>query len=242
VKEVASTAPSEPTPKRKKMKVLTHWPRYIEPTTVPEFVGETSSATEAKEPTPLLNIEEPAIIPEMEKIEEPRTEEAETSEILSPSSKVEVPAPMPRAQKDLTTTPKRKRMVNVLHVLETIKSSSSTSKIAAEAPKTQTEAEGAKSQAETETGLLEPTKREFLEIEKETEKESAEETLSGKIATPIPEASSEASDYVLRHASGKNLSEKEKKRSSILCAKIEISERGADIQRQWRRRLLVLSP
>jgi hypothetical protein len=169
----------------------------------------------------LLNIEEPTIIPEMEKIEEPRTEEAETSEILSPSSKVEVPAPMPRAQKDLTTTPKRKRMVNVLDVLETIKSSSSTSKIAAEAPKTQTGAEGAKSQAETETELLEPTKREFLEIEKETEKESAEETLSGKIASPIPEASSEASDYVLRHASGKNLSEKEKREAQFYAQKLK---------------------
>jgi hypothetical protein len=57
VKEVASAAPSEPAPKRKKMKVLTHRPRYIEPATVPEFVGETSSAIEAKEPTPLQNIE-----------------------------------------------------------------------------------------------------------------------------------------------------------------------------------------
>ena len=48
VKEVASTAPSEPAPKRKKVKVLTHRPRYIEPAIVPEFVGEASSATEAK--------------------------------------------------------------------------------------------------------------------------------------------------------------------------------------------------
>jgi hypothetical protein len=137
-KEVTSAAPSEPAPKRKKMKVLTHWPRYIEPATVPEFVGETSSATEAKEPTPLSNIEEPAKMPEMEKIEDPRAEETKTSEILSPSARVEVPLPMPMAQKDLTTTPKRKRMVNVLDVLEMIKSSSSTSKIAAEVPKTQT--------------------------------------------------------------------------------------------------------
>ena len=52
-KEAASAAPSEPAPKRKRVKVLTHRPRYIEPATVPEFVGETSSATEAKEPTPL---------------------------------------------------------------------------------------------------------------------------------------------------------------------------------------------
>ena len=61
-------------------------------------------------------------------------------------------------------------MVNVLDVLETIKSSSSTSKIAAEVPKAQTEAEAAKSQAKTETGLSEPTKREFLEIEKKRKK------------------------------------------------------------------------
>jgi hypothetical protein len=84
VKEVASAAPSEPAPKRKKMKVLTHRPRYIEPAIVPELVGETSSATEAKEPTPLQKIEEPAVMPVMEKMEEPRAEEIKTSEILSP--------------------------------------------------------------------------------------------------------------------------------------------------------------
>jgi hypothetical protein len=221
VKEVASAAPSEPAPKRKKMKVLTHRPRYIEPATVPEFVGETSSATEAKEPTPLSNIEEPAKMLEMEKIKEVRAEETKTSEILSPSARVEVPMSMPMTQKDLTTTPKRKRMVNVLDVLETIKSSSSTPKIAAKVSKTQTEAEAVKSQEETETRLSEPTKREFLEIEKETEKESAEEALSEKIATPIPEASSEASDYVLRHASGKNLSEKEKREAQFYAQKLK---------------------
>jgi hypothetical protein len=221
VKEVASAAPSEPAPKRKKMKVLTHRPRYIEPATVPEFVGETSSATEAKEPTPLQNIEEQAVMSEMEKMEEPRAEETKTSKILSPSARVEVPMPMPRAQKDLTTTPKRKRMVNVLDVLETIKSSSSTSKIAVEVPKTQIEAKAAKSQAETETVLSEPTKREFVEIEKETEKESAEEILSEKTATPIPEASSEAPNYVLRHASGKNLTEKEKREAQFYAQKLK---------------------
>jgi hypothetical protein len=49
------------------MKVLTHRPRYIEPATVPEYVGETSSATEAKEPTLLPNIEGPTKVPAMEK-------------------------------------------------------------------------------------------------------------------------------------------------------------------------------
>jgi hypothetical protein len=160
-------------------------------------------------------------MPEMEKMEDPRGEETKTSEILSLSARVEVPMPMPRAQKDLTTTPKRKRMVNVLDVLETIKSSSSTSKIAVEVPKTQIEAEAAKRQAETETGLSEPTKREFLEIEKEMEKESAEEILSEKTATPIPKASSEAPNYVLRHASGKNLTEKEKREAQFYAQKLK---------------------
>jgi hypothetical protein len=130
VKEVASAAPSEPTPKRKKMKVLTHRPCYIEPATVPEFVGETSSATEAKEPTPLPNVEELVIMLEMEKIEEPKARETRTSEILSPSAKVEVP----KSQKGPAMTPKRRRMVNVLDVLETIKSSSTTPKKIAETP------------------------------------------------------------------------------------------------------------
>ena len=79
VKEVASVAPSEPAPERKKIKVLTHRPRNIEPAIVPEYVGETSSATEAKEPTPLPNIEGLAEVPATEKIEEPRAEETKTS-------------------------------------------------------------------------------------------------------------------------------------------------------------------
>jgi hypothetical protein len=45
-----SAAPDEPAPKSKKLKVLTHRPRYIEPAVVPEFGGETSSAPKPKEP------------------------------------------------------------------------------------------------------------------------------------------------------------------------------------------------
>jgi hypothetical protein len=78
-KEAASSAPSEPAPKRKRVKVLTHRPRYIEPVIVPEFAGETSSATEAKEPTPLPNIEGLAEVSVTEKIEEPRAEGTKTS-------------------------------------------------------------------------------------------------------------------------------------------------------------------
>jgi hypothetical protein len=51
-KVAASAIPSEPAPKKKKLKVLTHQPRYIETAIVPEFGGETSSVTKAKEPAP----------------------------------------------------------------------------------------------------------------------------------------------------------------------------------------------
>jgi hypothetical protein len=190
-KEVASAAPSEPAPKRKKIKVLTHRPHYIEPATVPEYVGETSSATEAKEPTLLPNTEEPSKVPATEKIEEPRAEEAKSSEILSPSARMEVPMSMPM------TTPKRRRMVNVLDVLETINSSSTTPKKIVETSKVQIEAsgaEGSKHQSETEAGPSEPTKVKSLEAE---ETETSEQILAEETGTAAPEAFSETFDYIL---------------------------------------------
>jgi hypothetical protein len=185
-KDDASAAPSEPTPKRKKVKVLTHRPRFIESAIVPEFVGEASSATEAKESTPAQKTKELTATPKAEKIEEPRAEGTKISEILSPSAKVEVP----KTQKGQAVTPKRKRMVNVLDVLETIKSSSTTPKKIAEVPKVQiettaSEAEATKHQVETEAGPSEPTKMKSLEtIEKETE--AAEQTLAEETAPGAP--------------------------------------------------------
>jgi hypothetical protein len=170
-KDVASAAPSEPAPKRRKVKVLTHRPRYIEPTTVPEFGGEISSATKADKPALTQKIEELAIMPKVNKIEEHRIKETKISEVLSPSAEVTVL----KAQKDLIATPKRKRMVNVLDVLETIKNSSSTPGKTAEASKTEaetklTEVDATKSQARTEAGPSKPAKEKSLETgEKETE-------------------------------------------------------------------------
>jgi hypothetical protein len=231
-KDDAPAAPSEPAPKRKKVKVLTHRPCYIEPATVPEFGGETSSATEAKEPALTQRIEVSAAKPKVssvklaepkaDNIEEIMVEGTKTLEIISPSAELTVP----KAQKGLTATPKRKRMVNVLDVLETINTSSTPKKIA-EAPKMQsetrlTEAEAAKSQVETEAGPSEPTKEKSLEIrEKETEKEAIEQILPEKAATPTPEASSEVLDYIVRHASGKRLSEEEKREAQYYARKLK---------------------
>jgi hypothetical protein len=181
-----SVAPSEPVPKRKRVKVLTHRPRYIEPATVPEFGGETSSVTEGKKPAITQKIEESFVSskvssaksdePKAINIEEMKAKKTRILEVISPSAEVT----MPKAQKDLSTTPKRKRMVNVLDVLETIKTSSSTPKKAAEASETQIEAEAAKIQVETEAGPSELAKEKSLEIGEKTEKEAAEVILTGK--------------------------------------------------------------
>jgi hypothetical protein len=233
VRDVASAASSEPRPKRKKVKVLTHRPRYIETATVPEFGGETSSATEAKKPALTQRIEESAAMPKAslvklaepkaDKIEEIVVEITKTLEVTSPSAEVTVS----KAQKDLIGTPKRKRMVNVLDVLETIKSSSSTPGKTAEAPKTQaetklTEAEAAKSQAETVAGPSKPAKEKSLETrEEEMEKEAAKQILPERTVSSTPEASSEVPDYIVRHASGKRLSEEEKREAQYYAQKLK---------------------
>jgi hypothetical protein len=222
VKDVASTVSSEPTPKRKKVKVLTHRPRYIETATVPDFGGETSSATEAKETALMQKTEEPAATPKapLAKLGEPEVERTKVSEITSPSAEVTVP----KAQKDLTVTPKRKRMVHILDVLEEIKTSSSILGKTAEASKTQietkqTEAEAAKSHAKPEARPSEPAKKESLEIgDKETEREASEQLLSEPTATPTPKASSEALDYIVRHA---RLSAEEKREAQYYAQRLK---------------------
>jgi hypothetical protein len=232
-KDAAPTAPSEPAPKRKKVKVLTHWPRYIEPAEVPEFGGKTSSATKAEESALTQRNEELATMPKASpaksgepkaiSIEEAEVEKTKILEVISPSAEVTVP----KAQKDLTTTPKRKRMVNVLDVLEKIKTSSSTPGKTVEASKTrietkQTEAEAAQSHAKTEAGPSEPAKEKSLEIgEEKAEKESAEQILSEKTVIPIPEASSEALDYIIRHASGKRLSAEQKQEAQYYAQRLK---------------------
>jgi hypothetical protein len=184
---------------------------------VPEFVGEASSATEAKKPIPAQKTEEPTATPKAERIEEPKAEGTKISKILSPSAEVGVP----QTQKGPAVTPKRKRMVNILDVLETIKSSSTTPKKIAETPEVQIEAfssETTKHQAETEAGPLEPAKVKSLET-KETE--VTEQVLAKETSTAAPEAFSEAFNYTLRHASGKKLTAKEKQEAQFYAQKLK---------------------
>jgi hypothetical protein len=206
--ETASAAPSEPAPKRQRVKVLTHRPRYIEPATVPEFADETSSATEIKEPTSVPKIEEKT---SAEKAEKLNTKGPKILEILSPSASVETM----KNQKGPTVTPKRKRMVNVLDVLETIKSSSTTPKKTVETSEAETEIFGVevpKQQTETEAGPSEPTKVKSLKTEEE---KMTEPILVEEISAVAPEASPKVLDYIVRHASGKNCLKKKSKRPSF---------------------------
>jgi hypothetical protein len=100
----ASVALSEPAPKRKKVKVLTHRPRFIESATVPEFGGETSTATEAKGPALTQKNEEPAMMLKADNIKEIEAEKTKILEVTSPSTGMTVP----KAQKDLKATPREK--------------------------------------------------------------------------------------------------------------------------------------
>jgi hypothetical protein len=232
-KDDASVARIEPMPKRKKVKVLTHRPCYIEPATVPEYGGETSSAAEVKETTPMQKTEEPTATPKtplaklgepkVDNVKETEVERTKILEVISPSAEVTVS----KAQKDLTVTPKRKRMVHVLDVLEEIKTSSSTPGKTAEASKTrietkQTEAKAAKSHAKTEAGPSEPVKEKSLEARgEEVEKEAEKQILPKRTVSSTPEAPSEVPDYIVRHASRKRLSEEVKREAQYYAQKLK---------------------
>jgi hypothetical protein len=109
-------------PKGKKMKVLTHRPRYIEPVVVPEFGEGTSSTAEVKQAAPITqSAEEPIVVPKVPTVgpteakdgaaKEPIMEKVlKLPEILSPSEGAE----LPKVQKIVAATPKRRRMASVL--------------------------------------------------------------------------------------------------------------------------------
>jgi hypothetical protein len=194
------------------MKVLTHRPRYIEPAAILEFGEGASSTAKTKETVPpVQRIEDPATKPKLPsaeldetkagkgKTEESNIEEIKVPEILSPSLEVTVP----KAQKSSATTPKRRRMTNVLDVvLETAKTLSSTpSRKFAEASKAQPEAETKQTEVEAETqqaeveavviqsetkaGSLEPTETEPAVVEEKGTEQVAPE----KFEAPASEAS-----------------------------------------------------
>jgi hypothetical protein len=199
-----------------------HRPCYIEPAVVPKFGVGTSSADEAKEAAPLVqSTKEPIVVPKVHSVEpvetkvdraeEPKIEEImKMPEILSPPTE----ANLPKVPKASAATPKRRRMANVLDaVLETTRALSpapkrkvaEAAKKQAETETKQEEVEATKTQAETEAGPSAPTS---------TKPTAPEEEMAGQIApekveTAALEAPIENIDYIVRHDSGKKLSEDE---------------------------------
>jgi hypothetical protein len=232
-KVVASAAPSEPAAKRKKLKVLTHRPRYIESATMPEFDGETSAVAEAKEPAPpTQEIKEPAVMPKApsskltetrvneDKAEKSKTKEAaKMPEILSPLAE----ATVLKAEKGYAITPRRKRMVNVLDILETTDSErpSSMKKVAksaeaqAEADTRQMKGKTATIEAGTEAEPIVLAETKLASAEQGAEEVppnidiAFERNMAKEVESLAPEAPSEYPDYIIRHALGKRLSEEE---------------------------------
>jgi hypothetical protein len=150
---------------------------------------------------------------------------AKMSEILSPSTE----ATVPKTQKNSATTPKRRRMANVLDVvLETAKTLSSTpsrkfvkaSKAQPEAETKQAEIEATTTQAETEAGPSEPAESEPATAEEK----AAEQITSEKVEAAATEASKESTDYIIRHASGKRLSQEEKLEALHYAQKLKYSK------------------
>jgi hypothetical protein len=208
-------------PKGKKIKVLTHRPRYIELVVIPEFGEGASSAAETKETAPhAQSTKNPAVMPKLlsvqlvetkaDKAEGPKIEETtKMPEILSPPTKVTVP----KVQKGSAATPKR-RMENVLDVvLKTTKTLSpaltrkvtEASKAQPEADTKHTEVKAATIQAETEAGPSVPTEMECAD----PKGKSTEWIATKKIEAPGPEALNKSIDYIICHASGKVLSQEE---------------------------------
>jgi hypothetical protein len=159
---------------------------------------------------PKVTIAEP-VKAKVDKAKESKIEEIiKVPKILSPPTETK----LSKVQKACAATPKRRRMANVLDVmLETTKvlSPAATKKVV-EAIKTQDEAktrqaetEAAQAQTEAEAGPSVPTEMEPAE----PKEKMTEQIASEKIEAPAPEASNKSTDYIIRHASGKELSQEE---------------------------------
>jgi hypothetical protein len=203
------------------VKVLTHRPRYIEPAMVPEFgAGSSSAAKVIQTASTAHGAEEPAVMPKTH-IAEPAKDKAKKTEKPKIDEITKMPkilsllieANLSKIQKTFAATPKRRRMANVLDVvLETTKvlSPALEKKVVPPETKSQAEtetrqAEAAQVQAEAKAGPSVPTETEPAAVEEK----ATEQIASEKIETPAPEASRESIEYIIHHASGKELSQGE---------------------------------
>jgi hypothetical protein len=212
-KTTASATPAKP--KSKKVKVLTHRPRYIDPAIVPEFGEGTSLAAEARQTAPIVqSAEEPTVVPKVPTVgpaeaEDDKAKEPQVEKVIKVPEILSLPAEadLPKMQKSPAATPKR-RMASVLDaVIETMKAlTPAPAKKTAEAAKIQVKAKVGPS-APTETKACEPEDKVDQQIS-DTGK-TIEQDMAEKAKSLVLEALAEDTDYIVRHASGKKLSEEE---------------------------------
>jgi predicted P-loop ATPase len=140
-------------------------------------------------------------------------------QILSPSAE----ATVLKVEKSSAITPRRKRMVNVLDILEKTNSERPSSiKKVAESAETQAEADTremkgktATIEAGTEAEPIVPVETKLATAEQGAEEVppntdiAFERNMAKEAESIAPEAPSEYPNYIIRHASGKRLSEEE---------------------------------
>jgi hypothetical protein len=146
-------------------------------------------------------------------------------EILRPPAKAE----LPKVQKAPVATPKRRRMASVLDaVMETTKALSP-------AP-TKKVVEAVKVQAGAEAGPSVPIETKAVAPEDKAEQRTSDtgmvagQDMIEKAKSPALEAPVEDVDYIIRHASGKELSKEEILEAQTLRPETKISEEGRSVQ------------
>jgi hypothetical protein len=197
-KRKTTTLATSSAPKSKNVKVVTRRPRHIETAEVPKLIEGFGSMSEPSRSVPAEARTEPA--------EEPKLKKAtEQLKVLSPPCMTEVQKP----SRIPVTTPRKRRMTSVLDaVMESVKASTPAS---AEAPSTEGEIlkksdEVGMAQAVSEAGPsvpaeARPSETAYLVLEKEG--------ASKKSKSPASGAPAEQLEFIVRHASRKQLSEEQ---------------------------------
>jgi hypothetical protein len=197
-------------PKGKKIKVLTHRPRYIEKATVPKLDERTSSTAEAERAAAAgWSAKESATVPKVSATglaEVPiHTAEAEGKTAEKPDREETTGPPepeLPKVAKTPVITPKRRRMASVLNaVMEMTRALTPTP--------VRRVAEAAIACAKTEAGPSVLAETEPAETEQRAEQESSDAGLILEKKVVPEKAASEDCDFIIRHASRKRLSEEE---------------------------------
>jgi hypothetical protein len=195
-KRKTATSAISSTPKPKKVMVLTHRPKRIETAKVPRPTEGSSFVSELSRSD----------------LAEAGTKSAGESELKTASEQPKVLSPLremepPRASKIHAATPRRRRMASVLYVvMESMK---------VQTPALAPDTEGETIKKSDEAGVARATSEAGPSAPGEAQPSGTapivkeKENVPEKLKSPVPEAPTEELDFIVRHASGKQLSEEQ---------------------------------